>query len=115
MSKRSSITVIAVFLAFLGLLLLLHVILPDRDFSERENRYLERFPVFSFSALQSGEFTKQIESYTADHFPFRDQWITLKALAELTAGRTENNGVFLCGDMLIEAFKKAGKPLEYIR
>ncbi len=105
MSKKVSILVIAAFLLFIGMLFVLHIAIPDTVFSERENRYLDPMPEFSLHALFSGDFTVQFETYSTDHFPFRDAWVTLKAAAERASGKAENNGVYLChDDMLIEAF-----------
>ena len=84
------------FLAFIGGFFLLNLILPDRSFSERENRYLQLAPRFSFSELFEGRFTSKFEKYTTDQFAGRDGWITLKARTELAEGKKENNGVYLC-------------------
>ena len=101
---------ILVFAIFLGALLVLHLALPDKNLSGRE--ILQTAPKFSFSALFSGQFTKQAEDYANDQFPFRDRWITLKARSELLSGKAENNGVFLCADeTLIEPFT-APEPSE---
>ena len=105
MTKRTCFAVCAVFLSLIGLFFILHLALPDRDFSPRENRYLEEFPRFSLSSLFSGDYTRQLETYTTDQFPLRDAWITLKAAAERAAGKSENNGIYLCrDDMLLEAY-----------
>ena len=105
MSKRSAIWQILVFLLFLGAFFVLHLALPDRGFSERENRSLQTAPRFSLSSLFAGKFTAAAERYVNDQFPLRDDWITLKAAAELASGKTENNGVWLCaGDTLLECF-----------
>ena len=94
---------ILVFVIFLGALFILHLALPDKSLSGRES--LQTAPKFSFSALFSGQFTKQAEDYANDQFPFRDKWITLKARSEKLSGKAENNGVFLCADeTLIEPF-----------
>jgi hypothetical protein len=61
-------------------------------------------PEFSFSALFSGTYTSDYEKYAADQFALRDMWMPLKARAELLAGKTENNGVYYCGDTLIKQF-----------
>jgi len=92
------------FLAFLGVFLVLHLVLPDRDFSPQENRMLQTAPRFSFSELFSGRFTTNFESYVTDQFPLRDGWIALKARSELTAGKDANKDVYLCGDTLIEPY-----------
>ena len=93
------------FLAFIGAFFLLNLLLPDKTFSEQENRYLQTAPRFSFSALFSGKFTSDFETYLTDQFAFRDGWIMLKARTELAIGKRENNGVYLCEDeTLIEPF-----------
>ena len=94
-----------VLLLFIGLGLLLHLILPDRDFSPQENRVLQSLPSFSFSTLFQGKFTQRVEKYITDQFPFRDGWISIKARAELAAGKDSNNDIYLCtGDTLLETY-----------
>ena len=98
------ITTVA-FCAYMASLTLLQFALPDKDFSERENRYLQELPKFSFSSLFKGSFTEDFEDYCADQFPFRDKWITLNARYEQLSGKKQTNGVYLCeGDRLITPF-----------
>lgn len=105
MSKRSQFAVIAVFLIFLAVFFAASILMPDREFSERENRFLEGCPKFSFEALFSGKYIAEYETYSTDQFPFRDSWITLKARVERLLGKQENNGVYLGeNDTLIEPF-----------
>ena len=96
MSKKAHWVQVLLFLIFIGGFFLLNLVLPDRSFSEQENRYLQQAPRFSFSELFKGRFTTKFEKYTTDQFAFRDEWITLKARAELAEGKKENNGVYLC-------------------
>lgn len=106
MSKKSNIAQIASFLAFIALFLLLLVLLPDRDFSEQENRYLQTVPKFTFNSFFSGKFTSSFESYITDQFAGRDEWIGLKAASEISLGKRMNNGVYLCsGGALIQRFE----------
>ena len=95
-------------LAFTGYLLvffLLQFIIKDREFSARENRYLQMLPEFSFESLFKGSYTGDFEDYCADQFPFRDQWITLNARYELLSGKKQTNGIYLCeGERLIKPF-----------
>ena len=104
MKKLSDKILIWLFVGFIGVLFCLFLFLPDREFSEQENRYLQTAPRFSFSSLFSGDFTSDFESYTTDQFAFRDTWTSLKARSELAVGKKENNGVWMCKDMLIEGF-----------
>ena len=102
-----------VLVVFLGLFFVLNLVLPDRSFSEQENRYLQTAPRFRLSELFSGRFTESFENYVTDQFALRDGWTTLKARAELLRGKRENNGICYCEDeTLIEPFS-APAPEEF--
>ena len=101
MTKGYSRFLTAGFCVFLAGLLVWHIILPDRDKSETENRTLAQFPEFSWETLVDGSYTEAVEEYFADQFPLRDQWMVLKARSEYLLGKREFNGVYLCGDTLI--------------
>lgn len=101
MTTRYSRFLSAFFCLFLAGLLAWHVLLPDRDHSDVENRTLAQFPEFSWENLKDGSFTKGVEEYFADQFPLRDQWTGLKARTEQVLGKREFNGVYLCGHALI--------------
>ena len=98
MKKAAKIAVLVVFLGFIGAFFILNIAMPDVEFSQQENRYLQTLPDFSFRALFDGRFTADFESYTTDQFAFRDTWTALKARCELLSGKKENNDVFYCGD-----------------
>ncbi len=101
MTKAYSRALAAFFCLFLGGMLAWHLVLPDRERSEAENRTLAQVPAFSWSALADGSYTAAVETYFADQFPMRDGWTGLKARAEQVLGKTAFNGVYLCGDTLI--------------
>ncbi len=96
MSKKANIIQILIFVCFIGIAFLLNLILPDKEFSEVENKYLKQMPKFTIKDLVSGEFTSDFEEYTSDQFIARDAWITIKAAAELAVGKGENNDVYYC-------------------
>lgn len=86
--------------AFLFLFLLFglavaFLFLPDRSFSEQENRSLRTFPGFTWEKLASGAFGEEINDYFADQFPLRDLLVGIKGCTELALGKGENNGVVL--------------------
>ncbi len=114
MEKRKNLLVILPFCLFITVFFLWALLLPDREFSPRENRYLQTCPSFSFEKLFNGSFTKDFEAYSSDQFALRERWIELKAALELGQGKRENNGIFLCrDDRLIEAFSSPdGEELE---
>jgi len=95
MSKKFNIFLSAVFCTFLGGMFLLSVLIPDKDFSPLENRYLQKAPAFSLNALHYGDFVEEAEKYTADHIVGRDFWVALKAWCERLSGKPENNGTYL--------------------
>ena len=112
MTKAYSRAVTALFCLFLGGLLVWHVLLPDRDRSEVENRTLAQKPEFSWAALKDGSYTAAVEEYFADQFPLRDEWTGLKARAEQLIGKHLFNGVYLCGDTLISKVDAPSDGLE---
>ncbi len=97
-SGRADKALLTLFLAFLFIPAILHIVLPDRDFSERENRSLAAFPELTFSSIVSGKFMSELPAYLADQFPARDALVGLKAYAEAALLRGGNNGVLFGQD-----------------
>lgn len=83
---------------FAALILVVSVLfwaIPDRTFSETENKDLTQIPTFTVERLMDGRYTADIAEYMADQFPFRDFFIRVKAAAEMALGKMGNNGVIL--------------------
>ena len=88
------------------LLILLNFIVPNKEFSEQENRYLAKVPSFSFEDLVNGEYAESLDTYINDHFIFRNFWLKLNSTVQLSSGKTENNGVYIGKDgYLFEKFE----------
>lgn len=105
MSKKALWLQTLIFLVFIGAFFVLNLVLPDKSFSQQENRELQTLPKFSFEDLFDGKFTTDFEDYVTDQFAFRDRWTALKARCELLIGKDENKGIYLCeGEQLLEAF-----------
>lgn len=98
MSKKYSAFISILFCLFIFGFGIVQFIVPDKSFSEQENRYLGQFVPPTLESLKSGEFMEQFEDYITDQFPLRDQWIQLKAWCEKTMGKQENNNVYLGTD-----------------
>ena len=110
-TKHTDRAVIAAFLAFLVIFGVLLFVLPQKDFSEQENRDLQKFPALSspssgsfaerlgegkfLDRYFSGKFSEEFSDFCADQFPARDFFIGVKSTAELLLGKGENNGVLL--------------------
>lgn len=94
--------------AIIVLLSIASIVLPAKDFSERENRYLASFPKFTWNNIKSGVFTEGISDYLSDHFPARDTWIEINTRKSLIQGKQLINGVyFAADDYLIEKYESA--------
>lgn len=101
-SKICDIVTVAVFCLFIGGLTLLHILTPDKDYSERENRMLEMLPTLTAESLFSGEYTSNMTDYLSDQFPVRDFFVSIKANTERIALRMENSGIIF-GDNCLTA------------
>ena len=109
MKKTMQIVTAVLFCLFIGLFGVLHIVLPDREFSPTENRTLAALPVFSWETLVDGSYTADLEKYLADQFPLRDDWMGVKARYEWLLGKREFHDVFLCGDTLISNIKDTSR------
>lgn len=101
--KKSDILTILLFCGFLLGMLLCYVLLPKRDFSENEKRYLEEAPALAWDAVASGEWGEDAETYMADHIPGRDFFVGLNAYFDLLTGRQVGKDIWVRGDRLVEA------------
>ena len=92
----------------LMLVFVFNILTPDLEYSELENRYLQKFPKVTLSGILDGSFAEDVENYLNDHFIGRNFFVKLKAGVEYLTGKQENNGVYACSnDYLIE------KPAAY--
>ena len=73
--KKWFMTMIILFALPLCLLGLVSLTDTDRTISVSENRALAEKPAFSLSALFSGEYTLDFETYYSDTFPLRDAFL----------------------------------------
>lgn len=66
------------------------------DYSASERRQLSQMPSLSAKSLLSGSFMSGFEDFAVDQFPLREQFRTLKALAnKYLFGKSENNGIYI--------------------
>lgn len=85
----------------------LTVCIPPKEYSERENRYLQTAPRMEPGAIRDRSFMDETENYVSDHVPFRDTLLSLSAVWGQLMGRKELAGVYLCGDdTLIQAYEE---------
>lgn len=107
---------------------LLTVILPKKEKSENENRYLAKFPtVVNDKKLESAKnpadvwnsvkwkyindrsgnaFKDDFETYLSDHLAGREAWVKASNRIQRLSGKQEINEVYTVGDRMIQTFKK---------
>ena len=94
-------------IVYVGTMFTINILIPDRDFSDMENRRLEQKPKFTMEKLFKGNYTSNYEKYISDQFPLRDFFIGVKSDCERMTGKKENNDVYLCADgYLMEKFNE---------
>ncbi|WDV45494.1 DHHW family protein [Clostridiaceae bacterium M8S5] len=85
------------------------ILIDKKNFSENENRYLRKLPLFNIDRLINNDLTNKYDEYFNDHFIFRDHWTKLKVTIDYLACKKESNGVYLSKDYLAEDIKDNGK------
>ncbi len=102
--KKEHIIIVSIFCSFLVAMFCLYIFLPKSEFSELEKRYLAEFPEINKDSVTSGEFGNNLESYMADHMPFRDFFVGTNSYFELYTGRRLTSDIYLTKDnALVEA------------
>ena len=95
MKHKLNIAICALFLCLLSGLGAAFWILPDKEFSEDENRALQTLPSFSLSGWLDGTVTADFTDYCSDQFPLRRAMVGLRSLYDLALGRGESDGVLV--------------------
>lgn len=100
------------FLLFLLLPIVVGLLLPDRSFSQLENRVLASPPRFASETLLNGRFTDDVETYLADQFPGRDACVVTKVTADYLLGKREQEGVYIGKGRLFEIVRSSKDQLQ---
>lgn len=87
-----------IFIILLFLVMIINVIVPDREESELENRALEQRPRFNLTTILSGDFMEQWEEYLSDQFAGRDTWRSLKVSLDRLGGARKENDIYIGKD-----------------
>ena len=114
--KKENKSFFIIFMTVWILLVILNFIIPTKSFSEQENRYMAKFPKFTFENLVSGKYSEELNDYINDHFVFRNAWLKTKSFTELALGKKENNGVYIGKDVfLFEKFEFGEEELKNVK
>ena len=93
MKKILQYPIAVLFALFISVFFLVDVFNSDRAFSEFENTSLAQKPAFSWSSFVDGSFGSKYVKYINEQFLGRDNWISMKAVADMGLGRIESHGV----------------------
>ena len=103
--NKIKIAGIALFCAMLGIFGLSFCILPQKEYSDQENRLLQTRPKLVWEELFNGSYQEHYEAYLNDQLPDRDRWVQAAAKMEQWIGKREINGVYIGKDgYLLEKF-----------
>lgn len=108
MKKNYKILMIALFALFLTAMPILTLIFmptEEKPFSENENRYLSEFPDLSMESYKNKKFMDGFDTWLSDRFFGREKWIVIKNTVDKALGKTENNGVFVNNNMMMQIWK----------
>lgn len=98
MKKAYKFLPATIFLIFIIGMMILFFVLPKKEYSSSEKRYLKQAPAFSFSSLLSGKFGKDFEDFLSDQTAGRNFWVGLSAYYNYAIGNNGSTGIYLCKD-----------------
>ena len=87
-----------VFLGFIGVMFVLFLVLPKKEYSSSEKRYLQQAPAVSAAAIfsqdKNSSFQTKFEKYIEDHTAGRNFWVGFSAYYNLALGNNGEKGVY---------------------
>ncbi len=113
MKKKSTVNpyLTRIMLAVLVIGMVLALVIPDRKFSDVENRPLAQSAAFDKSSLIDGKTGQDLNTWFSDQFPGRDQFFHLDYLFRKAFGQREIKDVFLGHDALLANPEQANGDL----
>jgi hypothetical protein len=103
--NEKKIIMIVLFFLILGGFSIVTFALPDKEFSENENRVLSSMPQWSVENYKDKSFMIGTENYYSDHFLARENWIMTKNGIDIIMGKTEIGGVYFLDNQMVETWK----------
>ena len=110
MNKCYNLLITMLFCFFLASIAVVSILIPDKTFSEMENRNLRQVPELTMKRFSSGRYMTEAEGYVSDQIAFRDSWVSIKALGEILSGKQENNGIYFAKENTL--IRRVNEPNE---
>ena len=93
--KRNIVSTI-IFAIFLLLVFILNICMPKQDYSINERRFFANLPKWIENGKLNEDFMSDFELYSADHFPLRESFRSIKGLfSKYVFNKLDNNGLFV--------------------
>lgn len=96
--KKQPVLFVFFFFGILALCAVLTFCLPQRNFSDNENRTLATMPALSWDTVKDGSFQKNFTDFLSDQVPGRELWVQANTVIKRLTGRQEINGVYFGQD-----------------
>lgn len=84
------------FSGFLLTMLVLFIVVPKKEYSTSEKRFLKQAPEFTWDSFLSGKFGKDFKEFLEDQTPGRNLWVGVGAYFHLLTGNNGESGIY-CG------------------
>lgn len=100
-NRVKDIVTAIVFIALVGAMFILCLVLPKNDMSESERRPLEKFPDITWKGVVSADVMGDFSKYASDQIPFRDEFRGIKGVINnYVLLRGDNNGFYKYGGFI---------------
>lgn len=84
-------------------MIILGILLPDKEISVSERRKLASFPKFELIEVFNGNYFDKINNYVVEQFPFRDWFRSVKGIvSNYLFQKKDENGVFIKNDSIYQ-------------
>ena len=97
--------IVIFFILFIFLVPIITLLTPDKNYSDMENKILQKLPDVSFNNIISTKFMYDFDKYTSDQFPFRVDFIKIKNTYSYAIGQREFRNIYVCNNRLLEKFE----------
>ena len=88
------------FIAYIFIFAIFHLLIPDLEISLSERRTLSKFPKFEFN----NEYITKVDKYLLDHFTLREELRSVKAFYNYKIlNKLDNNGIYLKDDSIYKS------------
>lgn len=107
---------IYVFIIIIFGFLIISTIIPDKTFSDYENRILQKCPEVSIESIFKGEFQKKFDTYVSDQIVFKNYLVKTKNYLDILQLKLEVNKVYIGqDDFFIERHSIKDYDLELLK